>query len=85
MKFYITKYALTKGIVEVDSDNVRDLKVKEARLYFFDGQSWLHSYSPGEWYADKSDAIVDAEYRKKKRIASLQKQIAKLESMKFEM
>lgn len=83
MKFYITKYALTQGIIELDSNSVRSLKVEEGRLLYFDSLMSLYSYGPGEWYTEKPHAIADAEYRKKKKIASLQKQIAKLEKLTF--
>lgn len=44
----------------------------------------IGAYAPGEWYTDKSFAIADAERRRKKKIASLQKQIAELEKITFD-
>ena len=85
MKYYITKYALTQGIVEVDNDSesVRNLKVEDGRLRYFDGAFYV-SYSSKEWYTDRPDAIRDAEARKAKKIASLKKQIEALEKKTFE-
>ena len=83
MKFYITKYALTKGIIEIDAENMRNIQVKEGRLYFFNRENIYYAYSLGEWYMDKAYAVIDAESRKRKKITSLQKQIARLEQLTF--
>lgn len=83
MKFYITKYALTQGIIEVDRGSVREVEIKDGRLLFWDKKSWMQVYSAGEWYTEKRMAVADAEHRKQKKIASLKKQISKLEAMQF--
>ncbi|AXW87796.1 hypothetical protein AU509_11990 [Lonsdalea britannica] len=77
---YVTKYALTKGPFEVEAE-VRD-----------DGKSayWRDNYHTNsaygkEFYATKESAIADCERRRKERLASLKKQIAKLEKMEFKL
>ena len=81
MKVWITKYALTRGIIEADvkltsSDSVsilsRDLLLP------------THWFYKGDWFSDKESAIQKAEEMRQKKIASLKKQIEKLERMRFE-
>lgn len=67
MKVWITKYALTRGIIE--TDNLND-------CYSGKGYSWIHY--------DKEAAIQKSEEMRQKKIASLKKQIEKLEEMRFE-
>lgn len=81
MKFYITKYALTQGIIEVDGGSVREVEIKDGRLWY--KKSYTQVYCAGEWYTEKGMAVADAEHRKQKKIASLKKQISKLEAMQF--
>ena len=79
MKIYITKYALTKGIIEADGqieDNcvsVRDLNNSLTTQYFHEG----------EWYDNKNDAIKKAEEMRLNKIDRLKNQIKKLEKMTF--
>lgn len=77
---YITKYALTRGIIrcdDADVDNVGCLcKIEGSRYFSF--------FSPKEFYYNIYDAINDCKARKIKKIESLQKQIKKIEKLKFE-
>ena len=81
MKVWITKYALTKGVIETDgeltsSDSVsvlnRDLSLP------------THWFYKGDWHSDEQSAIKKAEEMRQKKIESLKKQIKKLEEMRFE-
>ena len=81
MKVWITKYALTKGVIEADgeltsSDSVsilnRDLSLS------------THWFYKGDWFSDKESAIQKAEEMRQKKIASLKKQIEKLDRMRFD-
>lgn len=81
MKVWITKYALSRGIIEADgeftsSDSVsilnRDLPLS------------THWFYKGDWHSDKESAIKKAEEMRQKKIESLKKQIKKLEEMRFE-
>ena len=79
-KVFITKYALTKGIIE-----------KEADIHSFkDGSKF--AYVRGEFigykitvdaFCDYESAIQRAEEVRKKRIASLKRRIEKLEKLSF--
>lgn len=79
---YITKYALTSGVI------VAQMDVKD------DGKSCYGR--PPEWYAStgffgkdfhltKEEAEKDCEDRRLKKIHTLKKQIAKFEKMTFEI
>lgn len=81
MKVWITKYALTKGIVEregkLTSNNSISIINQGRSLPTY----WFYE---GEWYSDKESAIKKAEEMRQKKIKSLEKQIKKLEEMRFE-
>ena len=78
---YITKYALSKGILE-----------KEARIGDY-GNGHLRAFVNGDYssygigseaFFTKEDALKNAEKRRLKKIESLKKQIEKLEVLRFE-
>lgn len=83
MVFYITKHALTQGIIEIDSSAVAQTKVEHGRLITIDRTLRITSYPAGEWHSDKESAVTDAERRRQKKIASLKAQLAKLENLSF--
>lgn len=79
MKFYITKYALTQGILEKEGELVDSIQK---------GQQFLkcknHEYYHGDDFHDnRGDAIIKANVMVNKKIASLIKQINKLETTTF--
>lgn len=84
MIFYITKYALTQGIIEMNSDDLMEYKIDDGHIWITTKKNYPVDYSAGEWYTDKSFAIGDAERRRAKKIESLKKQIEKLEKLEFE-
>lgn len=80
MKVWITKYALTDGIIEgyasmcaFDRATV-DLKNIKYEIDFYGS----------DWHYDKESAIRQAEEMRQKKITSLKNQIKKLEEMRFE-
>jgi hypothetical protein len=81
-KVFITKYALTNGIEEVEMDVILNPE-------HFDKKCWgkWKGYSQGfynnDFHLTKDEALNDAEKRRKKKIESLKKQISKLERMTF--
>lgn len=80
MKAWITKYALTTGIFEITAEITEDGAAYDMHTSiptFFHGEG-------REWHRTKESAIAKAEEMRKKKIASLKKQIEKLEGMKFE-
>ncbi len=80
MKVYVTKYALTKGIFEMNVES----QSEDGKSVF--GKAWDQFYHGQglEWCKDKASAIARAEEMRQKKIASLKKQIKKLEAMQFE-
>lgn len=80
MKVYITKYALTQGILEKDLE-VSPAYYNDKIFYATEG---FYSYRIGtEAFLNIEDARKNAEERKLKKIESLKKQIKKLETLKI--
>lgn len=87
MKVWITKYALTDGIIEgevIEKHTIRENPIETKIRY-------LCRSKDGEQYLDGSDfcftyesAIQKAEEMRQKKIESLKSQIKKLEEMRFE-
>lgn len=82
MKVWITKYALTQGIYEKEAErctNVNNdmIEIKDSRLEFYHGEG-------NEWHLTKESAIKKAKEMRDKKIKSVQKQLEKLQNMKFE-
>jgi len=76
MEYYITKYALTKGIYKVsgtENDEKTHLSVAGEMGLFF-------SF---EYFETKIEAVEDAENRRTKRINSLNKQLGKMKEKTF--
>lgn len=85
MKVWITKYALTKGIIETEvyenclgtdpTGNMISIREK-GYVSYFHGKG-------NEWHTTKESAITKANEMRQKKISSLKKQIEKLEKMKL--
>jgi hypothetical protein len=73
---YITKYALTEGIIQ------SEIKPTFSKLHYRVGNDVV---GVSDIYATKESAIAKAESMRAKKIANLQWQIAKLEALKFEI
>lgn len=79
-RIYITKYALSKGILEEEAV-IKDYGRYSRALVKGD----YSSYGIGsEAFFKREDALKNAENRRIKKIESLKKQINKLENLKFE-
>ena len=80
-KVFITRYALTSGIKEVETEihksTFKDYPncVRDSTFSFY--------YIGKDAFLDKSEALNKAEDMRKKKIASLRKQIEKLEKLSF--
>lgn len=74
---WITKYALTKGIQEVEGKTDGDGYLSYGKY------DYNHAFRK-EWYRTREAAIKRAEEMRLKKIASLKKQLKKLEKMRFE-
>lgn len=78
---YDTSQALTAGIiVRWLRDPVDPGAVKGMVFYL---QPCLSGIPPSRWHATKAEAIADAEALRNNKIASLEKQLAKLRAMTF--
>lgn len=86
MKVWITKYALTRGIEEITSEDVSRMFIKKNGDLVMYGESGMFpvSYSSDNYFLDKESAVKKAEEMRQKKIESLKKQIEKLERMRFE-
>lgn len=79
MKVYITKYALSDGILEKDAEECDRFP---GMIRTDDG---AHFHGEGkDWTRKKEAAAAREEEMKAKKIKSLKKQVEKLERMKFE-
>ena len=79
MKVYITKYALSDGILEKEAEEC------DRFLGMIRTDDGAHFHGEGkDWTRTKEAAVARAQEMKTKKIKSLKKQIEKLERMKFE-
>ncbi len=78
---YITQYALSGGITfrECEPGDIN------SDYFYIVGNIWSGGYRLGkECFRSKTEALADAEARRVKKIASLKKQIEKLERKTFD-
>jgi len=78
-KVFITKYALTKGILtkKVEfSIEEPDMCIDKTGCYY------IYYHKP-EWHITLGEALAKAEDMRTKKIASLKKQISRLENKKW--
>lgn len=84
IEVWVTKYALTSGIEKItgkiDKRESRAFIKMEDKFSSMAFVLWV-----GDWHKTEVEAIARAEQMRAKNIASLKKQIAKLEAMKFEL
>lgn len=79
MKIFITKYALTKGIIERDVE-----ETALGRSVGFVAPDGLNQYVCGaEWHKERIAAVLRAKDMQRNKLASLEKQIAKLRKLEF--
>lgn len=84
MKVWITKYALTQGIIEAETNNISNDGYCHAHWIHKKGYKCDSSLSPRQFEEDKESSITKAEEMRQKKIASMKKQIEKLQKIKFE-
>jgi ketol-acid reductoisomerase len=77
MKVWITKYALTQGIIETEAERSKNHEdmIDTGKFGYYHGS---------DWHKTKQEAIKKAEEMKEKKILSLEKQLTKLRILKFE-
>lgn len=81
MKFWLSKYALTKGIIEVDAEYC-DEKTDMIKV-LDDSYKGYYQGKGINWHTTKEDAIERAEILRTRKIEYHKKQIEKLEEMNF--
>jgi len=82
MKVFITKYALTTGIYEAEA---RRVEGHADMLEIPAAPGAMSQYIHGlDWHITHESALMKAEAMRRKKIASLRKQLSELEEMKFE-
>lgn len=79
MKVWLTKYALSVGMFQLDGNYTFDGKYFNGKRV---GVSGSYFYNKNEVFLSKDDAEKDFYARRAKKIASLEKQITKLEKAK---
>lgn len=77
MKIWNSKYALTEGLIEQEGEEVSDSMVKIGSLQYLHGEG-------KEWHRTRESAAARAEVMRKAKIASVRKQLARLESLRFD-
>lgn len=81
MRYYLTKYALTKGIVEIETDELPD----ENKTVFWDeGNSLKSAIFLKDIWKQKDLAIQKAKMMRFEKIKTLEKKIKKLEKLTFD-
>lgn len=95
--YYLTAHCLVDGIVEVDTattetagmysnrPRTRLSGTGDAVKHYRKTNDWIsYRYDIGKGaFKRREDAVADAEKRRAKKLASLRKQIAKLEALEF--
>ena len=77
-KAFITKYALTKGILEEEVEDCFSTCATMVRGE--DGRSFYHR---NDWHLRKEDAIFHAEKMREDKLKSIDKQRKRIEGLKF--
>lgn len=82
MKAYVTKYALTEGILEVECDEHQN----GGYLSFPSPQNpnWDIHASRNQWRKTRDEAVALSNAMRDKKVKNLKAQVARLEALKFE-
>ena len=86
MKVWITKYALTEGIIEAEAEQtqVSEKLITCKKEGWFEGALFPHFYGEGkEWHRSPEEARAYANLMVRRKIESLDKQRAKLQKLVF--
>ena len=81
MKVYITKYALSTGIIETDDAEICSNIISGDMI----SSKKYGTFHGNDWHKKKEDAVLRAEVMRIKKIESLKKQIEKLDKTKFSL
>jgi hypothetical protein len=93
MKVYITKHALSKGIIEYNEDNNFSFEINKPNSLcimkknpFSDGNfSWIPVlyFKKTDWHLTKKEATEKAEQMRIQEINKLLRKVKKLQNLKF--
>lgn len=83
IKAWVTRYALTSGIDEVDGEVCHS--TSSDMLSYTIGTTYTQYAHGKDWHRTPEAAIARAEQMRKAKIASLKKSIAKIEKMEFKV
>lgn len=78
VKVYITKHALTSGIVEREAELCNENMIVTVEKW----PAYYHGKGK-EWHLSHESAVKRAEEMRQKKIESLKKQMKKIENLKF--
>ncbi len=79
-KVFITKYALSTGIIECVMDVSTETKSCHGKP---DGFPFYTGFYGTDFHLTKEEALKDCEKRKEKKIKSLEKQLLKIKKLSF--
>lgn len=74
---YVTKYALTAGIIEVEADQVGDDMIQQV------GAAYSTYYHGNDWWRTRAEAVAYAEKTRATKIKSLEKSLATMRALDF--
>jgi hypothetical protein len=75
---WVTKYALSQGIIKMEVENISDDMVVEVGAF----RTYYHK---PHWHETEEEAVAHAEKMRKKKVASLQKKIGELTNLVFKI
>ena len=77
MKFFITKYALTQGIIEMHGEIYSSCSTMVVE------ENMRNMYHKPFWHETKEEAVKHANELKNRKILSIEKQLAKIKKLNF--
>jgi hypothetical protein len=83
MRVWITKYALTQGILEKEADICKTVSGDMIEIQGTRFAEYYHGKGR-DWHLTKEDAIKKAEKMKQNKIKNIEKQLDNLRNLKFE-
>lgn len=86
VKYYITKYALSSGVIVADDTNAKRCSSDSMLEYQFDENNrWSTTYfHQGEWFTDRNEAIARCEVLRARKVTSVEKQLNQLRRIDFD-
>jgi len=84
MHVWITKYSLTQGIIESEAEQCLDTCPSGSMILRKTPGNYNEFYHRPDWQQTREAAVARAEVMRKKKLASLRKQISKLEALSFD-